>query len=244
MILLFPALQAQDGGQKPQQPAATPAAVSTSLPADSTKLEIVKAPVPEYPNQAVEKGMQGRVKVMFHISETRDVESTEIVSGNPILATAAEQAMKRWKFEPFIRSGKAVKVFTTLPYDFAFKNNVSDIPVSPPPAQTKLETPALGKIEKPLLVRISAGVAEGMLIHRVAPVYPPDAKATDIEGNVLLHARIGTDGPIYNLDVISGPPELVEAAIGAVEQWRYRPYTIDGKTVEVDTQIRVQYRLR
>ena len=53
-----------------------------------------------------------------------------------------------------------------------------------------------------------------------------------IQGEVVLHAVISRDGAIENLQVLSGHPMLVQAAIAAVRQWRYRPYYLkDRKSV-------------
>jgi len=59
----------------------------------------------------------------------------------------------------------------------------------------------------------------------------------------VLHALIGKDGKIAELTTVSGPDELIQSAIDAVRQWQYRPYRLNGETVEVDTQITLNYRL-
>jgi protein TonB len=84
---------------------------------------------------------------------------------------------------------------------------------------------------------------EGLLIHRVEPPYPPLAKAARIQGTVQLQAIIGKNGAIQNLQVLSGHPMLVTAAVEAVHQWRYRPYLLNGEPVEVETQITVNFVL-
>jgi periplasmic protein TonB len=84
---------------------------------------------------------------------------------------------------------------------------------------------------------------EGNLIHRVQPVYPPIAIQAHISGAVVLQAVISRGGSIENLQVVSGPPMLVRAAIDAVRQWRYRPYALNGDPVEVDTQVTVNFVL-
>jgi len=90
-------------------------------------------------------------------------------------------------------------------------------------------------------VRVSAAVAQGLLISKVNPVYPRDAK---VQGSVVLHAIIGTDGNIQSLNVLSSAsPLLDQAALDAVRQWKYRPYLLNGTAVEVDTQINVNFTL-
>ena len=64
---------------------------TSSVPADSTALELIKAPEPDYPLEAAAKRVQGKVVLQLHISETGDVENTDVVSGEPILAAAAEK---------------------------------------------------------------------------------------------------------------------------------------------------------
>ena len=78
----------------------------------------------------------------------------------------------------------------------------------------------------------------------MAPIYPPEAKRKGIEGTVLLRATIGRDGVMKNLMLISGPPDLADAAIGAVQQWRYKPYLLEGNPVEVETTVKITFRLR
>lgn len=92
-------------------------------------------------------------------------------------------------------------------------------------------------------VRVSSGVAEGLVIRQVKPVYPPLAKAARIEGKVLLQATIGKDGTVENLRLISGHPMLASAAIDAVKQWRYKPYYLNAEPIEVETTITVNFTL-
>ena len=82
-----------------------------------------------------------------------------------------------------------------------------------------------------------------MLIRRVEPVYPSLAILTHREGRVELHAIISTDGSIQSLEVISGDPFLIQSALAAVREWRYRPTILNGQPVEVDTHVTVIYTL-
>ncbi len=108
-----------------------------------------------------------------------------------------------------------------------------------PTFRTEINVPKLA-VSK---VRVSSGVAEGMLIQQVKPQYPASAKLARIEGKVVLQAVIGKDGTIQNLHVISGHPLLTPAAIDAVKQWRYKPYYLNAEPVEVETQIVVNFLL-
>jgi protein TonB len=84
---------------------------------------------------------------------------------------------------------------------------------------------------------------EGNLIRRVQPRYPPLAIQTRTQGAVVLRAVISREGNIENLQLLSGPPMLVNSAIDAVRQWHYQPYYLNHEAVEVDTQITVNFTL-
>lgn len=90
-------------------------------------------------------------------------------------------------------------------------------------------------------VTVSSGVAQGMLVHRVAPQYPAQAKEARLQGTVVLQAVIGKDGSVTSVHALRGNPVLTQAAIDAVKQWRYRPYALNGEPVEADTQISVTF---
>jgi TonB family protein len=96
---------------------------------------------------------------------------------------------------------------------------------------------------KPMRIRIGGQVAQANVVYQVPPRYPDDAKQMHIHGTVVLHAIIGRDGDIEELQSISGPSELRESAMSAVKQWRYKPTLLNGDPVEVDTTISVVYTL-
>ena len=93
-------------------------------------------------------------------------------------------------------------------------------------------------------VRVSSGVTSGLLIKKVNPIYPDDARAAYIQGTVVLRAEISKAGDITDLELVDGPIELAGSAVAAVRQWKYKPYLLMGQPVIVDTQIQVNYQLR
>jgi protein TonB len=98
---------------------------------------------------------------------------------------------------------------------------------------------------KPAQQRIRQGgqVQAAKLVNKVQPMYPPLARQTRISGTVRLHAIIAKNGSVEQLEVISGHPLLVQAALDAVRQWKYQPTTLNGDNVEVDTTIDVIFSL-
>jgi len=85
--------------------------------------------------------------------------------------------------------------------------------------------------------------AEGNIIYRVQPTYPPLARQVRVQGTVELRAIISRAGTIENLVVVGGHPTLVKSAIEAVRQWRYRPYLLNSEPIEVETEITVNFVL-
>jgi protein TonB len=98
---------------------------------------------------------------------------------------------------------------------------------------------------KPVQQRIRQGgsVQAALLVNKVQPVYPPLARQTRISGTVRLHAIIAKNGSVEQLEVLSGHPLLVRAAMDAVQQWKYKPTLLNGEPVEVDTTIDVIFSL-
>lgn len=84
---------------------------------------------------------------------------------------------------------------------------------------------------------------EGNLIRRIEPRYPAIARQIRLQGTVVLNAIISREGNIERVDVASGPALLAASAKEAVEQWKYRPYLLNGAPVEVQTQITVNFAL-
>jgi zinc protease len=109
-----------------------------------------------------------------------------------------------------------------------------------PPASSAAS--AAGQV-RPKRIKVSSEVAQAKLIHRVVPVYPPEARAAGISGTVRLHAIISAEGEVRQLGVVSGEPALRAAAIEAVRQWRYKPTLLNGEPVELETYIDVIFSL-
>jgi TonB family protein len=93
-------------------------------------------------------------------------------------------------------------------------------------------------------VKVLSGVTTGLLMKKVNPTYPEDARAAHIQGTVVLRAEISKAGEITDLELVDGPIELAGSAVAAVRQWRYKPYLLMGQPVSVDTEILVNYQLR
>lgn len=106
-------------------------------------------------------------------------------------------------------------------------NNLPPAPPAPPP------TP----------IRIGGEVKPPRLIARSVPVYPAAARQVGIEGNVVIDGVIDANGRVTKMKVLSGPSLLRNAAMDAVQRWRYQPTLLDGKAVPVEMNITVEFHL-
>jgi len=136
---------------------------------------------------------------------------------------------------------KASSVQTTL--DSTINNIIwepvltgSEFVFTPPEGTTEMVLPAAAP-------KGNGTIRTATLIKRVNPVYPAEAKAAHIEGTVRFTALLGKDGTVKDLQLLNGPPMLVESAMAAVKQWLYQPTLLNGEAVEVRTQIVVNFRL-
>lgn len=127
------------------------------------------------------------------------------------------------------------------PYTGGVPNSLGAAP-PPPQAQPKPEA-AKAAPPTPTSIPVHSAIQASKLVHQVKPPYPPIAMQTRTQGVVKLHAIIARDGSIQQLQVMSGPPLLIQAAVDAVKQWRYSPTLLNGQPVEVVTQIDVNFLL-
>jgi protein TonB len=90
-------------------------------------------------------------------------------------------------------------------------------------------------------VQLSPGSAQ--VVSRVDPSYPLLAKQMKVQGAVILEALISKTGSIQDIQVLSGPAILSEAAREAVKQWHFKPYYQGGRPVETEARITVNFTI-
>ena len=92
-------------------------------------------------------------------------------------------------------------------------------------------------------VSLSEEISQKLLIQKVNPSYPVEAVKTGLQGSVVLQALINRDGAIRDLKLVRGSFLLGQAAYKAVRQWRYQPLVVNGKAMEAQTYVTVDFRL-
>ncbi|HKR33051.1 MAG TPA: energy transducer TonB [Terriglobales bacterium] len=117
-----------------------------------------------------------------------------------------------------------------------FDGSKTTASLSPPEA-----VPLAGPVPN-LDARAAAQLTPAKLLHRVDPVVPDFAKSAGIDATVLLSAVIGTDGKLKDVKFVSGDRALAIEAFRALRDWRYRPYMLNGKPIEAETRIVMNFR--
>jgi TonB family protein len=119
------------------------------------------------------------------------------------------------------------------------------LPPSSEGAELAAETGVVraSSVQPEKVLELSARAAESGLIYRVEPEYPEEARAEGIQGAVVLEVRIGSDGSVEQVRVVSGQPVLANAALAAVKQWRFKPRQVNGQAAEMQTTITLNFRL-
>ena len=181
---------------------------------------------PDYPEQAKEGELEGKVILQAVITKNGVVERVEVLkTTNPGhgFEEAAIAAVRHWRYEPAQHRGEPVDVYFTIRVDF---------------------TPSSGR---PLLAG-KDGVTNPVRIREsyVKPRYAQELREAGIEGKVILQAIVTKDGHIRDVEVLKSTNPghgLEEAAIEAVKQWRYKPAMKDNRPVEVYFTIRMDFTL-
>lgn len=123
----------------------------------------------------------------------------------------------------------------------AFRDTGNPEPKARVPSMNTSSTPTVTVV--PVKIRLEPEEAVKQLVHQVSATYPPEAKVAGIEGVVVLEITIGVDGSVGDVREITGPKELVPAAVTAVKQWRYRPTIYRGRPWQATTEVEFRFKL-
>lgn len=96
---------------------------------------------------------------------------------------------------------------------------------------------------KARLSRPGTSLQIGRLVSKAEPVYPAEALRQRMAGTVKIHVVIGENGAVEKAEPVNGPSLLAEAALRAVQQWRYEPTMLGSQAIEVEEDITVVFRI-
>ena len=98
-------------------------------------------------------------------------------------------------------------------------------------------------IEPENVVQLPPSAVEESLVERIEPDYPQAARQQKIQGPVVLDVHIATDGRVQDVSVVSGADPLAQASTAAVKRWRFKPQVKNGRAVEAETRVTLNFRL-
>jgi TonB family protein len=107
--------------------------------------------------------------------------------------------------------------------------------------ESGLKNDQTAALERPE-AQVPADVMEKLLVHRVEPVYPPEARRANVQGVIALDIVIGRDGAVASMRPLNGPDTLARAAMDALRWWRFEPYRINGEPAVVETTVAVEFK--
>lgn len=110
-------------------------------------------------------------------------------------------------------------------------------PQAAPPSQSQSQQ------QRPMRVRVSSGVANGLLVKRVNPEYPKELRKRKAQGSIVVKVRISTSGDVIDVTRVTGATEFTQSAFDAVKQWKFKPYLLNGQPVEVETEFLLNFTL-
>jgi len=164
---------------------------------------------------------------------TRVFHPSALVEARP---TNGQPQSLRAEVRPSPRQAPAVTTSNHIPE--SLKMPISGVTIRSVAAKL---TPSLLALIEP--VDLPEDLSQKLLLEKVQPSYPEQALRVGLQGPVVLHAWIGRDGTIRDLKLIRGSLLLGQAAYKAVRQWRYQPYLLNGRAVEAQTYVTVDFRL-
>jgi periplasmic protein TonB len=207
-------------------------AIALILPLLHTASLDVPTKVPVWlPVEKVDLKLKPEVKAPTHLVAPRPFRETFVLSGPTIVPKRIDLSSDAPEIPVGAAPGEPAK---------SSLDALLGIVVQPPAFETRAPRPPA---PAPAAIRVGSGVQSAKLIFGPKPAYPPLARTTRTQGTVKIQALIGRDGLIRNLQVVSGPPLLIAAAIEAVRQWRYQPTLLNAEPVEVITEIDVNFTL-
>lgn len=189
-----------------------------------------------YSPEALENRVEGRVVLELSVDEDGRVYDALVISGPQQLRRTALMSVLHWRYSQAI--SLPTKLAVTIRFDL--------------PTHTAQMLPADGAEAagaasdagaEPKRIRLSGKVQQPRLLRQVRPEYPALAKQAQVEGLVVLDVSISPAGDVEDIDVESGHPLLIPAAVNAVKHWRYRPVLLNGVPVAVETEVEITFAL-
>jgi TonB family protein len=166
------------------------------------------------------------------VAETQDADSV----ASRETAGSATPPRKPKKKRRWRRAGLALVLLAMAAAGFWWKWNRGWAEL-----ESGLKTSEAASADKPQ-AQVPAEVMEKLLMHRVEPVYPADARQANLQGIIALDIVVGRDGSVVSMQALNGPEVLAQAAMDALRWWKFEPYRVNGEPAVVETTVAVEFK--
>jgi TonB family protein len=187
---------------------------------------------PIYPPDAKAAHVQGAVVLDGIISKDGIVKALQVISGPVELRVSAIDAVRQWRFEPYLLNGQPTEVETTITVNYQLDDDAD--------SQSQNDESATGVVPK----KIGGGVSRPVLIYSVQPEFSEQAKKDKVGGTVIIRLWVDEQGRPEHVRVLRGVGNgLDEKAVEAVKQYKFKPAMEDGKPVLVELNTEVNFKI-
>jgi TonB family protein len=218
------------------------------IEADGVAPRLLKQVDPIYPEIAKKAKVEGIVILEATVDIYGRVQNIKVLRSIPLLDQAAIDAVRQWQYEPVVVNGKPRSVaFTVTVYfqpDWKEKGAAAAGGVQGG-VQRGVAGGGMGGVKGDLEpVRATGDIQPPMVLTRVEPEYPEEARANGVSGVVILEVETDLRGRVAQTKVLRSIPALDQAAIDAVRQWIYEPMVVDGKPRRCIFTVTVHFNLK
>jgi TonB family protein len=205
---------------------------------------------PKYPKNALRNGTEGTIDLRATVAPDGKIKDLQVFDGDAVFSQAAEAAIRKWRFHPEVRKGHAVESVYKIQVRFnvLLQEANSDVELeSPLPDKPwASDSGAVTSTPEGPVYRVSKDpvITGPKATYAPEPEFSEEARKGKQQGNVQIGLIVGTDGLPRNLHLLCTDwPSLNEKALEAVRRWRFQPGTKDGKPVQIEIEIEVEFHL-
>jgi TonB family protein len=187
---------------------------------------------PNYTEEARLAGVEGTAVVYAEIAKDGSPENLRMLRSLGYgLDQEAIRAVQQWRFEPSLQNEQVIRVATYVPVNFRLQRQIYDARL---PSQRGNE-----------VFQMTDGVTVPKITSRVEAPYTDEARATKLEGKIVLLIEITSAGTVENVVVLRQMEKgMDESAVQAIKQWKFSPATKDGRPVAVMITVEMNFSLR
>jgi len=195
--------------------------------------------LPEYPTLALTAGLQGDVIFKILVDETGKILLSEPVDGNPVLVGASVDALRNFRFRPYLLNGSPIRVESQLGFHFTVSKKGDSTNGQVECMSTIAYRP---EFRAGVLTNEGASVLWPRKVSGADPQVPPELAGKS--GSVYLTITIGEDGKVQDVKVLGGDQPFVDIVVAAAKQFVYEPQLVDGKPSVATTQASYHFGTR